>query len=113
MILTKTRKNDCSPSRQNFHRAFAEENGKLLASTISLTNPDLGRFASFTNAQSVSQDIKYELYYDNTAKNKLQRSILDSWIEVYTAYWKIAVALEKSDRVEWGQAFDAMKDLTQ
>ncbi|KAF3276656.1 hypothetical protein TWF970_006239, partial [Orbilia oligospora] len=95
--------------------AHVDENGKLLASTISLTNTDLEEFAYSTNPARVAEDIFRTLEYENNASRPkiTNKTGLEAWAEVYVAYWKVAQALERHDEVDWAQVFVAMKDMTQ
>ncbi|KAF3913957.1 hypothetical protein ABW21_db0207018 [Orbilia brochopaga] len=95
--------------------AHASENGKLLASTISLTNTDLEEFAYSTNSARVAEDIFRTLEYENTsARPKVtNKAGLEAWAEVYVGFWKVAQALERYDEVEWGTVFSGMKEVTQ
>ncbi|KAF3921561.1 hypothetical protein AA313_de0203262 [Arthrobotrys entomopaga] len=98
-----------------WREAHTQENGKLLASTISLTNTDLEEFAYSTNSARVAEDIFRALEYENnSARPKItNKNGLEAWAEVYVAFWKVSQSLERYDEVEWGQVFTGMKDLTQ
>ncbi|EWC43862.1 hypothetical protein DRE_07239 [Drechslerella stenobrocha 248] len=101
--------------RRAWRVAYASENGKLLASTLSLTNTDLEEFAYSTNSSRVAEDVLRALEYENSAARPkiTNKAGLEVWTEVYVAFWKVAQALERHDEVEWGVVFAGMKDLTQ
>ncbi|KAF3932779.1 Internalin-A [Dactylella cylindrospora] len=101
--------------KRAWRQAHADENGKLLASTISLTNTDLEEFAYSTNSSRVAEDVFHALEYENNSSRPkiTNKSGLETWAEVYVAFWKVAQALERYDEVDWGSVFAGMKELTQ
>ncbi|KAK5139165.1 hypothetical protein LTR04_003833, partial [Oleoguttula sp. CCFEE 6159] len=107
----------------DFRRAVQNEDGYLLASTITPRAPehDGGRLYDFyrtTNHYSVQTDFRYAIVYNNTAG--LSKTEGNHWLEVYVVYWKaigqLLVAEEltnqgKDKKAEWNKVYDAWKDV--
>ncbi|TKA74403.1 hypothetical protein B0A49_03455 [Cryomyces minteri] len=107
----------------DFRRAVQDEDGYLLASTITPRAPehDGGRLYDFyrtTNHYSVQTDFRYAIVHNNTAG--LSKTEGNHWLEVYVVYWKaigqLLVAEEltnqgKDKEAEWNKVYDAWRDV--
>ena len=108
-----------------FARALEEQNGYLLAETISPVPPkdDSGRLYAIhrgANAFSVQGDVRRAI-----GPLRLDKQEANAWVDVYVAYWKAVgeiLAAEEAQNVgktsrsntggaDWSKVYDAWKDL--
>ena len=103
------------------HQALQAYNGHQLASTISPVAPPrfLNRLESIyhsSNASSVQRDVSHALAKNaHRSLSQEDRQILDTWSEIYVAYWHavgaLVVAQEEGEKADWGQVYDTWKDV--
>lgn len=75
---------------KGFAKAHAEQNGYLLAATLSPVSPSdnpqrLRSIWRSSNAHSIKGDIKHWIK-SNSSRN-LDHEEIKGWVEVYAAYW--------------------------
>jgi hypothetical protein len=76
----------------DFREAYKNCNGYQLSETLvplPSNQPD-GRREFFlgSNAASIRNDIRHNIFYDNTGFVKLPSDQGNAWVDVYIAYWK-------------------------
>lgn len=77
---------------KGFAKAHAEQNGYLLAATLSpiatSVNPQRLRLISkSSNSSSVKGDIKHFIKSNTSHQRSLDHEEVKGWVEVYAAYW--------------------------
>lgn len=107
----------------DFGTAQAQENGYLLASTISPVPPkhDPGRLYNFRNGInqfSVRTDLQYRLQYNPGLQ--LDKQEATAWLEVFTLYHKFVGSLLQAEELQnvgrtkeadWTKVYDEWKDV--
>ncbi|KAL9128238.1 MAG: hypothetical protein Q9217_003054 [Psora testacea] len=110
------------PLARDHHHALKTFNGHLLAATISPIAPPhyLNRLDAIfhaSNYASVPQDVSYALTkHAHRSITKGDRQILDTWTEIYVAYWHVtgtilAARSPDATRPDWAKVYEAWKDL--
>ena len=77
---------------EDFAKAYAQQNGYLLAQTLSpIPPPDgphkLRSIWQSTNPHSVKGDVKHFIKTSLSHRQSMDHKELNGWVEVYTAYW--------------------------
>ena len=106
---------------REYWQANEEGSGPLLAATISPIAPPsyLNRLDAIyhdTNATSISKDISYSLTKTATAAIQYPNPEINSWTEIYSAYWYAIGAILAAEhatttRPDWTKVYEAWKDL--
>ncbi|KAM0459890.1 hypothetical protein ACHAPV_000138 [Trichoderma viride] len=104
---------------KGFAKAHAEQNGYLLAATLSpiatSVNPQRLRLISkSSNSSSVKGDIKHFIKSNTSHQRSLDHEEVKGWVEVYAAYWNAIgdfVAVEDG-KSTWTKVYESWKDLT-
>ncbi|KAL9633848.1 MAG: hypothetical protein Q9164_004451 [Protoblastenia rupestris] len=107
---------------RDYHHAHQDFNGHLLAATISPIAPPhyLNRLDAIYHASnnvSIQRDVSYALTkHAHRSITKEDRLILETWTEVYVAYWHVAGAILAAQdletvRADWAKVYEAWKDL--
>ena len=113
---------DAQPIFTDFKRAIKDENGYLLATTLTPIPPadDAGRLYSFyrsSNHFTVQTDIRYVIIYNSDLQ--LSKAEGNTWLEVYLSYWKAVGDLlaaeeatnQKSGQADWVKVYTSWRDL--
>ena len=104
----------------DFWSACNNGSGPELAATISPIAPPsyLNRLEAIykqTNASAVSEEIANGLTKSAHTSIKLPNPEIDTWTEIYSAYWyacgEILAAERSATRPEWGKVYQSWKDL--
>lgn len=107
----------------DFATAHADENGILIATTISPEPPkyDPGRLYNFRNGVnqfSVKTDLQYRLQYNPVLR--LDKKEAGAWLEVFTAYHKFVGTLlaaeelqnvGRSQEADWSKVYEDWKEV--
>ena len=102
------------------HQALQAYNGHQLAATISPVAPRrfLNRLESIyhsSNSASIQRDVSHALATNaRRGLSQEDRQILDTWSEIYVAYWHAVAALvaqEEQQYEDWGKVYDTWKDV--
>ena len=107
---------------RDYHHAHRDFNGHLLAATISPIAPPhyLNRLDAIyhaSNNASIQRDVSYVLTkHAHRSITKEDRLILETWTEIYVAYWHVAGAILAAQdletaRADWAKVYEAWKDL--
>ena len=106
---------------REYHQAGSSQNGHLLAATISPIAPAryLNRLEAIyhsTNAASVSKDVSYALTKNaNRAISLDDRQVLETWSDIYVAYWHVVGALlaaeDEGTNADWAKVYESWKDM--
>lgn len=77
---------------KGFARAHAEQNGYLLAATLSpISPPDkpqrLRQIWQSSNPSSIKGDVKHFIKSNSSHQRNLDHEEIKGWVEVYAAYW--------------------------
>ena len=104
---------------QQFHEAYVQGSGPLLATTLSpIAPPDdpthLKRLSENTSATSLSQDIRSGLSGVTGGELKLSKGERSAWVEVYAAFWKASgeiVSIQDRLGANWIALYEAWKDV--
>ena len=107
---------------KDHHHAAQSFNGHLLAATISPIAPShylnrLDAIYNSSNYTSVQRDVSYTLTkYAHRSIGNEDRAILETWTEIYVAYWHaIAALLDAQDPdtklPDWTDAYESWKNL--
>ncbi len=85
-----------------FKAAYLSGNGVQLSYTLfPLTSPEqparLLDIARSTNAEKITNDIRYSILYDSSSVLKLSNDEARGWVDVYVAYWKTVCQIVKAE----------------
>ena len=108
-----------------FQSAHSELAGPLLATTLSPIAPPhylnrLDAISAFTNSANCERDIGYALTKSYTRPIKYPSPEVNTWTDIYAAYWRAVVALNSAQEADegrgqskggWVAVYDAWKDL--
>lgn len=77
---------------KGFARAHAEQNGYLLAATLSPISPPenpqrLRSVLKSSNSSRIKGDIKHLIKSNSSHQRGLDHEEIKGWVEVYAAYW--------------------------
>ncbi|KOS23335.1 Protein CSN12 -like protein [Escovopsis weberi] len=104
---------------KDFANAHAEQNGYLLAQTLSPVSPAdqphrLRAVLQSTNSHSVKGDIKHFIKTATSHKRSLDHDEVKGWVEVYASYWAAVgeIVAGESGKSTWTKVYDAWKELT-
>ena len=108
---------------RDYHNALQSFNGHLLAITISPIAPPhyLNRLDAIfyaSNYASIQKDISYALIKNaHRSITKEDRQILDTWTDIYVAYWQAAGAILAAQSLDtlkpdWSKVYDGWKELS-
>ena len=107
---------------RDYHHAVQSYNGHLLAATISPIAPShfLNRLDAIyhaSNHATIQRDVSYDLTKQaHRSIGKEDRQILDTWADIYVAYWQALAALIDSQNADtqnpdWAKVYEAWKEL--
>lgn len=105
---------------RDFHHAYQEGSGPLLAATISPIAPPnymnrLDAIHRDSNAASVTRDVSYSLTKGAHAAIQYPNPEINIWTEIYCAYWYAIGAILAAERAttgsDWSKVYEAWKDL--
>ncbi|POR35798.1 Protein CSN12 [Tolypocladium paradoxum] len=104
---------------EEFAKAYAVQNGYLLAQTLSPVPPPddphrLRKIGQSTNSHSVKGDIKHFIKTQASHRINVDHDEVNGWVEVYTAYWNAIgeILAGESGRSSWTKAYESWRDLT-
>ncbi|KAL7796857.1 hypothetical protein V8C37DRAFT_371711 [Trichoderma ceciliae] len=104
---------------KGFARAHAEQNGYLLAATLSPISPPehpqrLRSIWQSSNPSSIKGDIKHFIKSNSSHQRSLDHEEIKGWVEVYAAYWNAVgdIIAGEGGKSTWTKVYESWKDLT-
>ncbi|KAK5992909.1 Protein CSN12-like protein [Cladobotryum mycophilum] len=104
---------------KDFANAHYEQNGYLLAQTLSPVSPvdqphRLRAVCQSTNSHSVKGDVKHFIKTSTSHKRSIDHDEVKGWVEVYAAYWNAVseIVAGESGKSSWTKVYDSWKELT-
>ncbi|UKZ75877.1 COP9 signalosome (CSN) subunit [Trichoderma virens FT-333] len=104
---------------KGFARAYAEQNGYLLAATLSPISPSenpqrLRLILKSSNSSSIKGDIKHLIKSNASHQRGLDHEEIKGWVEVYAAYWNAVgdIVAGEDGKSTWTKVYESWKELT-
>ncbi|KAH6608980.1 cop9 signalosome complex subunit 12 [Trichoderma cornu-damae] len=104
---------------RGFAKAHAEQNGYLLAATLSPVSPPenpqrLRSIWQSSNPSGVKGSIKHFIKSNTSHRRSLDHEEIKGWVEVYAAYWNAVgdVIAGEEGKSTWTKVYESWKELT-